>query len=259
MAYINKQTFDIIRDSNDDSVLEEYFECDDAIAMTISELNLKGYTTKFCCAGHPFPDYSYSDVYTHGLLKDPYSVAPGTERAEYNEETGVLRVYCRQLLATGIYIMFAENVFISEVPKGFTYDPIFNVLRRKVRAKGPVSFQRTCLEWNIKLLDWACSLPEADPEEMARQYKEARAMHTVSTDKYDAWQTLDFEISVRFKAGLSSGVTIFCDEMYSPEEMRNIIDRALTGVDEEISLEGQVIIPFPEIVGASQNDNTSCP
>ena len=54
MAYIDKRTFEIyssITDLKDDSV----FECDDAIAPVIRILNLKGYTTTFCCSGHPYP------------------------------------------------------------------------------------------------------------------------------------------------------------------------------------------------------------
>ena len=84
-------------------------------------------------------------------------------------------------------------------------------------------------------------------------------MHTVSTDRYDAWQTLDCEISVRFKTGLSSGVTICCDNMYGPDEMRDIIDSALAGAEEVMDIEGQVVIPFPKNIGISRNDNPSCP
>ena len=59
MAFINKKDFSIISDYlpyNDlKPTPEDYFECDDMIAPTISLLNRKGYKTCFCCGGHPFP------------------------------------------------------------------------------------------------------------------------------------------------------------------------------------------------------------
>ena len=59
MAHINKKDFSIISDyiniDNLETDSDDYFECDDMIAPTISLLNKKGYKTAFCCAGHPFP------------------------------------------------------------------------------------------------------------------------------------------------------------------------------------------------------------
>ena len=54
MAYIHKKTFDILQESNIDDFLDDYFECDDLIALPIQILNQKGYKTRFCCCGHPF-------------------------------------------------------------------------------------------------------------------------------------------------------------------------------------------------------------
>lgn len=54
MAYISKKDF-CIRHCVDESIQEDYFYCDDLIAEAISLLNKNGYTTKYCCSGHWFP------------------------------------------------------------------------------------------------------------------------------------------------------------------------------------------------------------
>lgn len=54
MAYINKNDFEIVGYVADEKRKENYFECDDLIAPSISLLNKKGYKTIFCCSGHPY-------------------------------------------------------------------------------------------------------------------------------------------------------------------------------------------------------------
>ncbi len=54
MAIIHSRTFDIYTTTPNQEVLKESFECDDLIAPIIRALNLKGYKTAFCCAGHPY-------------------------------------------------------------------------------------------------------------------------------------------------------------------------------------------------------------
>lgn len=51
---MNLKTFEIWADSNIDGFENEHFEVDELIAPVIRELTLKGYTTKFCCSGHPY-------------------------------------------------------------------------------------------------------------------------------------------------------------------------------------------------------------
>ena len=56
MAKIHKTTFDIIESDNRDNSEENYFDCDELIAASIRKLNLKGYTTRYCCEGHLYDD-----------------------------------------------------------------------------------------------------------------------------------------------------------------------------------------------------------
>lgn len=60
MAYINKKDFSIVYKITNPDYEDKYFECDDLIAPAISLLNMKGYKTSFCCAGHPFPTLDVS-------------------------------------------------------------------------------------------------------------------------------------------------------------------------------------------------------
>ena len=54
MAYMNCKTFEIYMEVQDEKTPNDWFFVDDMIAPSIQLLNRKGYTTAFCCAGHPF-------------------------------------------------------------------------------------------------------------------------------------------------------------------------------------------------------------
>ena len=58
MSYIDKESFNIFSEIAIPEVEKRSFECDDLIAPVISVLNKKGYKTKFCCAGHPYPEFT---------------------------------------------------------------------------------------------------------------------------------------------------------------------------------------------------------
>ena len=57
MALIDTRTFSIYAQVSVPEVESRSFECDELIAPVIELLNKKGYKTKFCCAGHPYPHY----------------------------------------------------------------------------------------------------------------------------------------------------------------------------------------------------------
>lgn len=58
MSLIDPTTFDVYSEVTTPEVEQRSFECDDLIAPIISLLNKKGYKTKFCCAGHPYSEYT---------------------------------------------------------------------------------------------------------------------------------------------------------------------------------------------------------
>lgn len=56
MAFIHRETFEIINDRNECEFpfKNKHFHVDDLIALPIQILNRKGYTTDGCCSGHLF-------------------------------------------------------------------------------------------------------------------------------------------------------------------------------------------------------------
>lgn len=89
MVYINKDTFEIYENLiGYENELDNYFECDEFIAYTIMLLNIKGYKTNYCCAGHIYPErqrykgnevlvyfntyISFEDVYNFESIPDGF-------------------------------------------------------------------------------------------------------------------------------------------------------------------------------------------
>jgi len=71
MAYMNKETFEIVEKSL--QINENCLIIDDAIVPAIQILNRKGYFTNECCAGHPFKGAEYKKrrcyvVFEKGVL-----------------------------------------------------------------------------------------------------------------------------------------------------------------------------------------------
>ena len=75
MALMHRETFDIIDGTNIDEELDEYFEVDEYIALPIQILNRKGYRTKFCCQGHPYPSRVKSTFLNE--TEEPKDAMPG--------------------------------------------------------------------------------------------------------------------------------------------------------------------------------------
>lgn len=92
MVLINKKTFEIYtRIVGEDYDKNEYFECDELLAPTIYNLNLKGYLTEFCCTGHIYPEkqkradggvsYIYDNFYINFKEKYDFDFKNFPERA----------------------------------------------------------------------------------------------------------------------------------------------------------------------------------
>ena len=115
---MNLKTFEIWADSNIDGFENEHFEVDELIAPVIRELNLKGYTTKFCCSGHPY--YMFNEAFTK-TEKDATAIVGliDTERCE-DANFSVRALYI--MPDNDLYIVFAgvsSNDFCLPLPDGF--------------------------------------------------------------------------------------------------------------------------------------------
>lgn len=118
MAYMHRETFDIIQGSNIDSFLDDYFDIDDYIAKPIQTLNRKGYRTKYCCSGHPFDDIFES--YYSGEEQDPHRIMPGVLSYESTED-GRLHILAQQACSNRAYVVFDESVVFECAPPNEWY------------------------------------------------------------------------------------------------------------------------------------------
>ena len=161
MAYIDRKTYKAHAEITVPEVERRSFECDDLIAPLISLLNQKGYKTRFCCSGHPFPHYDemYLLVYedtneaissTEGelLLTEEFfsnlpvckevSLEEVEEGHQFEEEeidfSRPFKVYYvetdNDIFGSIAYISFEEDYFVGiELPEGWEvyqseyYDP----------------------------------------------------------------------------------------------------------------------------------------
>ena len=155
MAYINKKDFSIIAGSNIDEYLEDCFECDDMIAPVISELNKKGYTTKFCCSGHPYIDHSEAICLNPEL--DPRDLFVGVESIEPMED-GNRRVTFNQWLSNGIYIAFESGKMPKKLPDYAYVEDNAMFIDFDYRGGEEYVFMGVLLKYNRMLYKWAKGL-----------------------------------------------------------------------------------------------------
>ncbi len=145
MAVMHKETFQIFH-SDQNLVPEGYVEIDELIAPTIQVLNQKGYTTRFCCSGHPENDWLFRDS---------------------GEESG----YHKAANPLTCYIMFAEGITLPNLPPDFeasqnTYLPVPRLVIEKwyvVQSAFDNQYYeklRQILETMKQLYQWALDLPE---------------------------------------------------------------------------------------------------
>ncbi|MBQ8333676.1 MAG: hypothetical protein IJX93_07875 [Clostridia bacterium] len=140
MAVMHEETFKIYHEDQT-CVPDGYVYIDELIAPTIAVLNQKGYTTTFCCAGHPENDWF--------LIDD-------------GEESG----FSESGNARNAYIAFAKGIELPSLPGGFEterYDwDDFKLTIRKRYVFDDDYFERAqqILETMKELYEWALTLPE---------------------------------------------------------------------------------------------------
>ncbi len=139
MPYMHHKTFEIYMEVQDEKTPNEWFFVDDMIAPTIQLLNRKGYTTEWCCAGHPFI----------GCM----NVHP---------QSGV-EYKCENFFARQLYVSFAEGVIsLPPLPDGFyttTYGGTICIRYDYLPYEDAYVFMATALEANKRLYEWVLSLP----------------------------------------------------------------------------------------------------
>lgn len=177
MAFINKKDFSILYDMDliSEKVKEQYFECDEMIAPTISLLNKKGYKTKYCCSGHSYP-YSFTKYHEslpvelenkNGIILDTVELCD--EMKDFYEKCGrncsyKSEVFYPTIKKIRLYILFEKTYNFSNLPKGFFIDERRidrTCIRGHFENLNVEGFSRITIvyEINKSLYEWAESLP----------------------------------------------------------------------------------------------------
>lgn len=124
MAYLHKDTFEILHDSNIDGYLDDYFEVDEFMALPIQTLNRKGYRTLYCCQGHPFDDINelFSTV-DYSKKHCPFPNIIEMTKADNPEYPDCkYRLVQRVLDDRRSYIVFDKGVSLPSLPEDFAIE-----------------------------------------------------------------------------------------------------------------------------------------
>lgn len=158
MAIINGNTFNIYSDSEEPKTLKNSFECDDLIAPIIRTLNLKGYTTTFCCAGHPYIEENKARVYSDTCPSN--NIIEGTYYIRKSTNTNSYIVHFADYLSLRSYISFKEGCIPETIPESWEYCSEINCISKEYLAdySNPFTFFREQLECMEELQKWADSL-----------------------------------------------------------------------------------------------------
>ncbi len=156
MAVMHSKTFEIYH--NDQLIVpDDYIDVDELIAPTIQILNQKGYTTRFCCSGHPLNNWLFIDS---------------------EAEEG----YVKAGSPLQSYILFEEGITLPSIPHGFEegINKYGDKPRMFIEKDHPVTsafenqfFEkaRRILETMKELYEWALELPDFEPEKAAETEK----------------------------------------------------------------------------------------
>ena len=155
MAWIHKETNDVVQEFMEGFNSEDFFHVDDLLAIPVAELNKKGYATVESCAGHPFPVVTIVDMFVElGKVVQFDCLAESILTDAPNGETipTVHRTYARRIS----YIKFAEPLPEEiGIPQGWNYDSEENFLYTRYRKNGNAyAFTNDQLKKIDELLLW---------------------------------------------------------------------------------------------------------
>ena len=177
MAFLHKETFEIIQGSYAEEDYDIYFEVDDILALPIRELNLKGYKTLLCCSGHPFMTISqtfHSEENVRKLKDYPAIIRIEAVHDSICPELSK-RVICKEAEDLLCYVVFAKGVVLPHLPIGFCIEDeaivelpqglagtvtISRSLSKDAVVEADIyNFFSTSLDAAMKLYEWSLTLP----------------------------------------------------------------------------------------------------
>lgn len=140
MAVMHRETFDLYH--NDQNIVPKgYTAIDELIAPVIQVLNQKGYTTKFCCSGHPLEDW---------LMR--------TSKTEEGYEKSMAPIRS--------HILFEDGITLPSLPPDFVvHHRTFHsklIIEKNYTVPDDRYYEilQTILDTMKKLYQWALDLPD---------------------------------------------------------------------------------------------------
>lgn len=127
MAFIHKNTFKIYNDSkignNRLSDIDAFFEVDDILAPVISKLNIRGYSTKYSCQGHPYRSFSDDIVTMEPGESLQEAIHRGHKHQQVNHIVSISEhtnyVFYESDTIPRIYITFEKGISLPTIPQGW--------------------------------------------------------------------------------------------------------------------------------------------
>lgn len=116
MVYMNCDTFELTS-KRPTTAAFDFIEIDDAIATSVSSLNLKGYKTAWCCSGHAYIHQAYIQFYFAETYPWDITNLPAGWSAEDNQMNYEYKsTDPRDLEQEITYVMTALEQWIKTLP-----------------------------------------------------------------------------------------------------------------------------------------------
>jgi len=170
VAYLHKDSFEIVRDGERDLLSAEYIYADDMIAQTVQVLNARGYSTPDFGTDRPFETISQTTLFN---VRDSQGREPRLQdiAKAYRERFPEVKVVSIRRTGNRTYklirstaekrrtfIRFTQGTYLPCLPSNSDYTDGVLSHYYPAEAEG-MDFLQLCLEYCRNLYEWASSLP----------------------------------------------------------------------------------------------------
>lgn len=170
LAYLNSESFDIMRSDGMDAPPKGWFYADDRLAETIQALNLRGYATCGCRIDPAFDRYtrvtlinvrdSDGKIPAHADIARAYERKMQSVQVTNVKQTGNRRyqLTMRTRAPREIRIQFCRNIQFKSLPGESRYENKALFYTFPAELDG-LAYLNECLKCIQALYEWACALP----------------------------------------------------------------------------------------------------
>ena len=170
LAYLNSETFDIMRSDGILTPPTGWFYTDDRLAEILQVLNLRGYATCGCRIDPAFDRYSHVTLInvrdSDGTIPNPADIARAYERKTPNVQVTAVkqtgnrryRLTIRARAPREIRIQFHHNVQFKALPDDSRYENGALFYTFPIELDG-IEYLNECQKCIQALYEWVCALP----------------------------------------------------------------------------------------------------